>query len=319
MNSSETPPLLVWEVTPRCNLDCAFCYNVWHSTGAKKPAELQGSDLPTLINAIADSGPASVTLTGGEPLLRRDLEDIAAALSEMGILTGVATNGVLLTDGRAEALVRAGVSWFDVSVVSLKEEVYAELTGFHVLSEVKRSLAAVRRSGARLSVSHVVTSMNHLETAGVIDLANAFGAESVSLNRFVPGGRGKNSLHLLPDRNQLQRAVDDAEEAARNTPGLTVSWTIPVEPCLYRLKDDPAAGFGPCRCGSLKWALDPAGNLRTCEQNPEILGNLLADPLKDLACSPSAESFRGSDMSPLCKDCPDEGRCGGGCRFTLSP
>lgn len=308
-------PLFVFEVTPRCNLACTYCYNVWKKNGEPSPRELTLNEIENLADSIQAAHPVSVTLTGGEPLLRDDLCAIVRLFQKRGILVGIATNGMLLDRNTAGSLKEAGAGWFEVSVTSVSEDGYSDLTGTDGFAAAKQAMLAVVSSGARLTVSHIITSRNYGDSGRVVDLAYAFSADAVALNRFVPGGTGLMNRHLLPSLSQLDSALKSAGERSLMTPGMTVYAALPVEDCLLQHSDYPGISFGSCICGAGKWAISPAGDLRVCEQSPHILGSLLESSFEQLSRSRYVEEFRKSNRNPGCTTCSSASVCGGGCRF----
>lgn len=308
-------PLFVFEISPRCNLICAYCYNVWKAPENTYPSELSLDEIGNLADSIEAAHPISVTLTGGEPLLRDDLCEIVSLFRKRGILVGIATNGILLDLHTAESLKEAGASWFEVSVTSVSGEGYRDLTGSDGFETVKQAMLAAVSSGARLTVSHIITSRNSGDAGKVVDLAYAFRADAVALNRFVPGGTGLANRHLLPTLDQLDSALKRASGKSLMSPGMTVYAALPVEDCLLQHSNYPGITFGSCICGAGKWAISPAGNLRVCEQSPRILGSLLESSFEELSRSHYVEEFRRSNRSTDCESCGSASACGGGCRF----
>ncbi len=309
-----TDPIIVYEVTPRCNLECRFCYNVWKSSGYSSPVELPLTKIALLADSIEAAHPVSVALTGGEPLLRNDLALIAMLFKSRGIKVGVVSNGILLNTESVEKLTDAGVSWFDISVPSVSEVGYKRLTGCDGFAKVKRAMLAVKSTGARLIVSHILTALNEGEAGRVIELAFAFSADAVALNRFVPGGEGERNPDLLPTLQQLDNTLSIASDTAASL-GITVYASIPVEDCLLQHDRYPGIEFGSCVCGERKWAVDPSGGLRICEQSPEILGSLLESSFENLIENPAVAEFRSKSRTPDCGKCSAYSKCGGGCRF----
>ncbi|MCK4807178.1 MAG: radical SAM protein, partial [Candidatus Aegiribacteria sp.] len=222
---------------------------------------------------------------------------------------------LLLDRDAAESLGEAGVSWFEVSVTSVSGEGYRDLTGTDGFEAVKRAMLAVVSSGARLTVSHIITSRNSSDAGRVVDLAYAFSADAVALNRFVPGGTGLENRHLLPTLKQLDSALKSAGERSLMSPGMTVYAAIPVENCLLHHIYYPGIKFGSCICGAGKWAISPLGELRVCEQSPHTIGSLLEKPFEELSRSLFVEEFRDSNRSSDCTSCSSWSVCGGGCRF----
>ncbi|MBW2260793.1 MAG: radical SAM protein [Deltaproteobacteria bacterium] len=309
-------PYFVVELTPRCNNDCTYCYNVWkqcdYPTG-----ELSGPDFVDLLDRLVEeTEPEGITLSGGEPLLHPDVCDIASFLARRNIRTGIATNGILLDETMTRKLVDSGVGYFEISLVSTDDGSYGRLTRDDRLGEVRRAILNVKKLRARLTVSFVATRLNMSDVEDVIELCFAFSVDAIALNRFVPGGRGlehRSSLQLTDEelRTVLRRADGKSREH-----GIPVNVTIPVEPCIIDHEQYPGLNFGTCVCGTGKWVVDPVGNLRTCEQNPEILGSLLDSGFGELSALEGADAFRRDHLKPECNGCDLLHSCGGGCRFT---
>jgi len=306
-------PYFVVEITPRCNSDCTYCYNVWKQ--CDYPAgELSGAGFVDLLERLIDeTSPEGITLSGGEPLLHPDVCDIASFLAARHVGTGIATNGILLDEAMAGRLVDSGVGYFEISLPSTDGGTYGRLTRDDRLGQVRRAILNVKKLGARLTVSFVATRLNASDVEDVIELGFAFSADAIALNRFVPGGRGLEHRSMLELSDGDLRSVLGRADAASREHGMAVNATIPVEPCIVDHADYPALGFGACVCGAGKWVVDPVGNLRTCEQNPAILGSLLDGGFGDL--SVLAAGFRRDGLKPECSGCSLAARCGGGCRF----
>lgn len=106
---------ILFEITQRCNLNCMYCYNVWKD-GCKYPeGELSTRDVKrVLAKIIEESGCKIITLTGGEPLMREDINEIVAFLKGKSVRINIITNGMLLTERVAKECIGAGV-WLHVS------------------------------------------------------------------------------------------------------------------------------------------------------------------------------------------------------------
>lgn len=308
-------PLFVFEITPRCNLACLYCYNVWKAEGEPYPRELSIEEIDILADSVLAAHPVSVTLTGGEPLLREDICEIVSTFRKRGIPVGIATNGMLLDRDTAESLKEAGADWLEVSVPSITGKGYRDLTGTDGFDDVKRALLAAASSGIRFTVSHIITSLNPGDAGRVVDLAYAFSAAAVALNRFVPGGAGFKNRNLLPSLKQLDSSLENASHRSLKSPGMTVYAAIPVEDCLLHHSDYPGIKFGSCVCGAGKWAISPSGELRVCEQSPYTIGSLFDKSFEELSRSQFVEKFRKNNMRSDCSSCSSHNVCGGGCRF----
>jgi radical SAM protein with 4Fe4S-binding SPASM domain len=161
----------------------------------------------------------------------------------------------------------------------------------------------------------VITRLNHLQLRGIIELAAAFGADTFLFNRFIPGGKGLLNMEGLALTNSdLLKALQEADRASADF-HIPVTVPIPVEHCEFDTAHLTHLAFGTCTCGKDKWVVDPFGNLRICEQHPEVLGNLNEEPFETLSNKKEAEDFRLRNHRSDCLDLPCFKHCGGGCRF----
>ena len=309
-------PYFIFEITSRCTGDCIFCYNVWKQDETYPQRELSLPEIKRLFNKLVEEvAPAGITLTGGEPLLYPDILEVVPFLSGKKIDVGIATNGMLLDESLARELTARGASYFEISLMTTDEKNFSRMTGGGSFKKVKEAIINVKKERAKLTVSFVLTKLNLVDLEETIDLCFAFSADSLALNRFVPGGNGlKHLSELQLGRSDLERAlaVANAKSAEFNFP---VNVTIPVESCIIDHQQYPHLNFGTCACGRDKWVIDPAGNLRTCEQNPEILGNLFDNSFSELARKETVDLFRHDNLKSGCDKCERLNYCGGGCRF----
>jgi radical SAM protein with 4Fe4S-binding SPASM domain len=218
----------------------------------------------------------------------------------------LSTNGTLLNSRKVSELVAGGVQHFDI--------------GFTDPSiETRLALTAAAKAGCSVTACICLHRSNHTRIGVLSSLAAALGADSIAINRFVPTGRGKqNREHLVPDTMNLLSALAMANETAIAS-GIHIYTGIPIEPCIASNAEFPGISFSTCQCGETKWAIDPRGNLRTCEQNKNTLGNLLETPFEDILNRNTAEmqKFRQWRPSTVCKSCDRSNGCIGGCRFQI--
>ena len=122
--------LLAVNLTRRCNLACAHCYLDAETLKQGNADELKTTEVKTLLDQVASRGTDTmVVLTGGEPLLRRDLEEMVAHGNALGLSMVAGTNGVALTDRRAKSLLAAGVMGMGISLDSLDPDRHDESRG----------------------------------------------------------------------------------------------------------------------------------------------------------------------------------------------
>lgn len=245
-----------------------------------------------------------MTFTGGEPLLRSDIHDIIRVCRQSGMKAALATNGTLLSEKSVFSLMESGIEHFDIGFTE-------------PATETRLALAAAAKSGCTVTASICIHKNNYERTGILCEMAAALGADAVALNRFIPTGRGKHHSQNLHLKNEdLLTALKLADGAAARA-GIYTYTGIPVEPCIASSTEFPRIVFSTCQCGESKWAIDSLGNLRTCEQNREILGNLMENAFTEITITQKMEinRFRQKKPSMDCINCSLANMCNGGCRF----
>ena len=158
-------------VTQRCNLNCVYCGK---SDCSKKESELPAETIVRLVEAFAECGIKKVRLTGGEPLVRSDICEIAAGIRKIpGIETvALTTNAVLLKD-YARGLAEAGVESVNISLDSTDGSTYRKLTGADVLEKVIEGIESAEKEGiTKIKINAVlVRGINDAEAEGLVEIA----------------------------------------------------------------------------------------------------------------------------------------------------
>lgn len=307
---------LVLELSQSCNLDCLYCYNIWKEPQAQAAHEMDYRRALQVIERMRSACfIGGITYTGGEPLLCRDLFLIAAEVQRLGLPQSITTNGMLVGPDEARKLKESGFAHAEVSIPSVNEELYRKICGGGSLKQARAAVLHMAGQKIRCSVSAVLTALNHQELREMIGIAAALGAGHFLLNRFVAGGRGlkfRNELDL--SRQQLQEVLETAERASADF-RIPVIVNIPMEHCLYSTADLKHLHFSSCECGRFKWLAGADGLLRTCEQNPETIGNILEEEADFLMSKKITGDFRARNLFADCESKPCYTRCGGGCRF----
>lgn len=308
---------VLYEVTSRCNLECAHCYNVWKGDGGCRRDELDTAGATRLIRkAIRDSRCRQFTFTGGEPLLRDDLEElvqVAKLLCEDVVLI---TNGTLLPERRIRSLLDAGVSLFELPLNSDERAMHDRMAGGDgCFDKVTSAAADIRCCGGELAFVFVATALNADHWKGVLELGMALGARSFLYNRYNAGGEcsGKPEA-LMPSIEQVRDGLAVAEEFSSKH-GVGIGASIAIQPCLIDVTEFPNVGFGFCAAGTARayYTIDPVGNVRPCNHTPTILGNILESPLRKLTKSKKLVEFMNARPS-FCSGCRLEDECLGGCK-----
>ena len=222
------PPLwLLLELTYRCPLHCVFCYNP--TDFARVGPELPTADWLRVLREARALGAVQLGLSGGEPLLREDLEAIVAEAHALGFYINLITSGVGLTRTRIAALKAAGLDHIQLSFQDSTREMNDFLSSTRTF-ELKAQVAAlIREFGYPMVLNVVLHRLNIDHVAEILAMAEALGAQYVELaNTQYYGWAWRNRDALLPSRAQLEEAevvVRAARERLRDR--MDVIYVIP--------------------------------------------------------------------------------------------
>ncbi|WP_354005139.1 pyrroloquinoline quinone biosynthesis protein PqqE [Ramlibacter cellulosilyticus] len=200
------PPLwLLAELTYRCPLHCAFCYNPVDFAAHDDELDTEGW-LRVLREARA-LGAVQCGFSGGEPMLREDLEVLVAEAHRLGYYTNLLTSGVGLTEARAQALKAAGLDHVQLSFQDSTREMNDFLSHTRTFELKNRVARTIKDQGWPMVMNVVLHRLNMDHVGRIIEMADALGAEYLELaNTQYYSWALENREHLLPTRAQLQAA-----------------------------------------------------------------------------------------------------------------
>jgi pyrroloquinoline quinone biosynthesis protein E len=307
------PQALIAEVTHRCPLHCVYCSNpIKMQSGG---SELSTDDWISIIRQAAELGCWHVHLTGGEPLLRRDIEQLVHSGREAGLYVNLITSGLGLTRERLRALVEAGLDHIQLSFQDSEEAPANTFAGTRAHAQKLRVAAWIREHRIAFTVNIVIHRQNIHRLEEMIGLAEQLKAHKVEIaNVQYYGWALRNRAALLASREQLRSSLP-VIEAAR----VRLSGTMRID---YVLPDYYAKYPKPCMGG---WGrslmlIDPAGRAMPCHaagvipglEFPNAAGQSLRAIWEDSA---AFERFRGEDwMQEPCRSCERKAIDFGGCR-----
>lgn len=307
----------LYEVTPRCNLRCAHCYNVWKDdVGYDGAAQADTATALRMIRkAIRESGADHFTFTGGEPTLREDLETLVAEAARFCSVTLI-TNGTRLDEGRIRALMKAGVGLFELPLNGPDAATHDLMEGREgAFAAVVRATADIRFLGGEVAFVFVATKLNIGGYRETLDLGLALGVRSWLFNRYNAGGEchGRPD-QLMPGIVQIRAALAIAQEYALRH-GLAIGCSIALPECLIDHTPYPNLGFGYCAAGTdrMYLTMDPVGNIRPCNHTPLVLGNILETPLRKMTTGSKMRGFACASPD-FCAGCKLESVCQGSCK-----
>jgi PqqA peptide cyclase len=318
VNAADVPvpaPLsLLAELTHGCPLHCAYCSNPLEL--AARDAELPTATWARVFTEAAALGVAQIHLSGGEPLLRRDLAALVGACAGEGLYTNLITSGVGLTGPRLAELAAAGLDHVQLSVQDADREGADRIAGARVWPLKIAAARAVTAAGLPLTVNVVLHRQNLDRLEAIVALAEELGAQRLELaHTQYYGWAQRNRDWLLPTADQVARAAEVAAAAAERLAGRTT--IVYVQPDLYTGQVKPCLGGW----GQVHLAVAPDGDVLPCQVAGQIIPGLVAENVTRRSLSwiwysaPAFARFRGTGwMAEPCRSCEFREIDHGGCR-----
>ena len=307
------PTTLLAELTYRCPLHCPYCSNPLEMSRAE--AELSTDDWKRVFTQARDLGVLQLGLSGGEPLVRKDLEELVAHARQEGLYTTLVTSGLGLTRRRAERLKAAGIDHIQISFQDTDQANADRIAGIKLGRQKQEAASLVKELGLAFSVNVVLHRGNLDRLAEIIAFAAEAGADRLELaNTQYYGWALKNREMLMPTRAQVERSRVIAERALAEYRGRMQ--IIYVLPDYYEQYPKPCYGGW----GNVYILLTPDGRALPCHGATQIPDLEFVDVRRhDLAWiwrqSPIFNAFRGDRwMQEPCRSCPRKGQDFGGCR-----
>ena len=340
MSSFARPYVISWNLTYRCNLACEHCYLDAGGTplvGTENFAdrsELGTEECFKVIDDIAGFAPECLTiLTGGEPLLRRDILEIVHRAAERGLWVVVGTNGVRITENVARRLADAGARGLSLSLDALhpdRHDRFRKVRG--AWRNTVEGAEILNRTGLPFIVQTTAGSHNLGELEAIADFAHdRLAAKVWNLYFLVPTGRGQfvsdmtpaqydevlSALYLI-QRKYKGRMLVNAKCAPHYIKTLLENGD-PTHPSQAEGESSPirvySGGAGGCPAGTHYMGIRPNGDVTPCPYLPVFAGSLRSASLADLWTS--SDLFTGirqrTSLGGRCGECEMNGHCGG-CR-----
>jgi len=293
LHARRMPVLVHFEVTMRCNARCDFC-DYWRTDPAARETELK-----SFADAARRFNPLMITFTGGEPLLRRDLEELVATVARAVRVKYIAviTHGGSLTVERARALWDAGIDQFNISLDYLDER-HDRARGIPGLAarilELVPRLRAAGIDGVRFNT--VIKESNLDQLMPIVERAAAIGA-GVSFSTYSSSKNGNTAHRPRAERlPELERTIAQLLAYKRRRRGVIVNSDHYLRQIPRWCRGDD---LGACRSGVRTIHVSPAGQVRRCPDYPDDFHWTQFRPYAPTKCDDCFYACRGEAQAPL--------------------
>jgi AdoMet-dependent heme synthase len=199
--------MLAWEVTRSCNLNCQHC----RAAAERGPydGELSTIKCFQLLDEVAAFASPVIILTGGEPLLRPDIFDIAGYGTSKGLRMVMATNGTLVNPGTAQRMIRSGIKRVSISLDGKDAQSHNAFRGEKgAFAGALSGIEALRNAGMEFQINTTVTAANLSQIRDILDLAIKLGAAAHHIFLLVPTGRGREMAGQAITAEDYEETLD---------------------------------------------------------------------------------------------------------------
>ena len=323
---NSTLRLVAWETTRRCNLTCKHCR-------AAAEDHVYNDELTTeesfrLLDQIREVGQPIIILTGGEPLLRDDIFDIAAYGDKIGLRMVMAPNGTLLDEGNVKRLKESGVKRISVSLdgaTAASHDAFRGLDG--AFDRAVNGIKIAKAAGLEFQINTVITKTNLDEIPAILSLAEELGAVAHHIFLLVPTGRGKYIVDTAIDAKEYEKTLNWFYDQRDKT---SLQLKATCAPHYYRILRQRAKAEGKkvsfethgldavtrgCLAGTGFCFISHVGRVQTCGFLDVTCGDIKTRHFKDVW--ENSEVFNKlrdfNNLDPKCGICEYKQVCGG-CR-----
>jgi radical SAM protein with 4Fe4S-binding SPASM domain len=297
-------------LTYRCNNNCGHCY----AGGPRQTKELSTAEWKTIIDKAHKFEVPNIVFTGGESLMRDDLEELVAHAEKLGIVTGLITNGRLLTKERVASLKKAGLDYVQITIESHDPKIHNAMCRSETFDE---TVAGIKNVVNELytTTNTTITPANKDTIVDLLPFLHKLGVKRFGMNAMIRAGRGVEADGVTYD--ELKLLLPEIIQKA-NSLGMEFIWYTPTK---YHKLNPVEMGLGvkACSAARITLAVEPDGSVIPCQSYFKSMGNALTDEFPQIWETDLAKQLRSHGFAEAkCYKCIQFPMCGGGCPLELA-
>lgn len=290
------PKWIAWEITRRCNLKCIHCRSSSEMVVAQHP-DFSTQEAYRIIDDISSYAKPVVVLSGGEPLLREDVFDIAKYGTEKGLRMCLASNGTLVTEEICKKIKESGIRIISLSLDGASEEIHDDFRKEKgAFAGTINAAQLFKKHGIEFLINSSFTKRNREEIPKVYKLAKELGATAWYMFMIVPTGRGEEIMNELISKEDYEELLEWHYHMEKNEKDMLVRPTC--APHYYRIvlqksKEEgekyehrslkfSTGGAKGCIAGQLIALIDVDGNVLPCSYFPKFAGNVKEKSFREI-------------------------------------
>lgn len=311
---------LQWHITERCNLRCKHCYMeekfLKNELSLEKLFKVLDNYLKLVKKWEIPRQKTRISITGGEPLVRKDFFKFLERCYQHKDLTkyGILTNGILINNELVKRFKKLEVDYVQVSLEGMKTN-NNYIRGEGTFKKIVKAVEILVKGGIDVGISVTLTKKNIGDIKSLVKLAKELGVTTLGLRRFVPIGRGegiKNLILPVQDVKKLYLYIaEENKELFRSNSKLKIG--MGCEDGILAQEGYPVNG---CVAGYSSVTILPNGDVYPCRRLPIYVGNVLSQSFEDIFYnSKEMQKLRDpSNLNEKCKNCSYSNECKGGAK-----
>ena len=289
------PKWIAWETTQKCNLKCVHCRCSSDMTSSE--GDFTTEEGEKLLKEIADFSKPVVVLSGGEPLLRQDIFELAEYGNSLGLRMCMATNGALVTDEVCEKMKKADIKMVSLSLDGSSAAVHDDFRSSPgAFDGVVRAAEHFRRHGIKFLINSSFTKRNQHDIANTFKVAKSLGATAWYMFMIVPTGRGEEIMNELISKEDYEEILDWHYQQEKLEDDILMRPTC--APHYYRIVPQKAKAEGVkferrsltfstgggkgCIAAQTICLIDCFGNVKPCSYFHRTAGNVKLTPFREI-------------------------------------
>jgi heme b synthase len=290
------PKWIAWEITRRCNLKCIHCRSS-SEIEVKEHPDFHTEEAFRIIDDITSYAKPVIVLSGGEPLLRTDVFDIAQYGVDKGLRMCLATNGTLVTDDVCDKIKASGIKIVSLSLDGSTEDIHDDFRNQKgAFTGTINAARLFKKHGIEFIINSSFTKRNQEEIPKVYKLAKDLGATAWYMFMIVPTGRGEEIMNELISKDNYEEILEWHYQMEKDEKDMLVRPTC--APHYYRVvlqksKEEgtkferrtlkfSTGGAKGCIAGQLIALIDVDGNVLPCSYFPKPAGNIKKESFKEI-------------------------------------
>lgn len=332
--SNQNRPLVVWNMTNRCNLSCRHCYI--NAEDRRYRDELTNDEAQIFIRDLADMQVPVLLFSGGEPLLRQDIFELGSMAAELGLRPVISSNGTLIDRSLARRIKEAGFQYVGISIdgAPATHDDFRNRPG--AFAAALKGLRACLEEGVKTGIRFTVNRYNQADLPEVLNIVEREGIPRFCMYHLVYAGRGERMADMDTSREEKRQILDWLSDRTvdlyRRGVEVEILTTDNHADGIYLLnrirREEPERVdeiisllemHGGCSAGTKFANVDPRGNVHPCQfWQDYVVGNVREKPFSEIWTSddPLMIKLREKDrhVKGRCGECSYKSLCSG-CRI----